>query len=313
MAHPALAIVIPAYNEGSVLSTSIPAIDRCVASVGLTYELIIIDDGSLDDTWAVLSDLAVRFPALKGIRLSRNFGKELAIAAGLEFARGDAVIVMDGDLQHPPELIPEMVRHWMHDGADIVEAVKEDRGKEAFSKVRARLFYAAMRRLTDLNLENASDYKLLDRKVVNAHNRLPENTRFFRGIVSWLGFRKVQLPFAVQEGIRGKTRWSPRQLLRLAINASTAFSSIPLHLVTLLGAMTFAISIIIGLHTIYMKMSGGAVSGFSTVIILLLSMGSIIMMSLGIIGLYISRIFDEVKRRPKYIVQETTSLGEPDR
>ena len=165
-----------------------------------------------------------------------------------------------------------------------------------------------MRHLTDLDIDNASDYKLLDRKVVDAHNRLPESSRFFRGIIAWLGFKRMQIPFSVKERSTGQSRWSLRQLIRLAINASTSFSSLPLHLVTILGMFTFFMSLIIGVQTLYMKLSGNAVSGFATVILLLLFIGSILMISLGIIGAYISRIFEEVKRRPNFIIEETINF-----
>jgi glycosyltransferase involved in cell wall biosynthesis len=179
--------------------------------------------------------------------LSRNFGKESAIATGLSFTSGEAAIVMDSDLQHPPDLIPEMVKCWKQEKVDIVEAVKMYRGSEPFMvKFRARLFYWMMKRLTGLDLRDSSDFMLLDRKVIDAHNGLPETARFFRGIVSWLGFRKVRIPFSVKERARGKSRWSSRKLFRLAIDASTAFSSLPLQLVTVLGAVILTISVLLG-------------------------------------------------------------------
>lgn len=275
----------------------------------MRYEFILVNDGSTDNTWDVIQSLAREIKEIKGIKLSRNFGKESAISTGLAFASGDAVIVMDGDLQHPPELIPEMIRYWNEGAADIIEAVKVDRGLEPFPvKMRARFFYWIMKNLTDLDLNNASDYKLLDRKVVDAHNRLPESSRFFRGIISWLGFKKIQVPFSVGERPKGRSRWSLRQLIRLAMNASTSFSSLPLHFITLLGMLTFLMSVIIGAQTLYMKFTGNAVSGFATVILLLLFIGSMLMISLGIIGAYVSRIFEEVKRRPNFIIEDTINL-----
>jgi glycosyltransferase involved in cell wall biosynthesis len=312
MADAKLSIVIPLYNEGSSLREALYEIRRHTASIPMECEFVLVNDGSTDNTWEEICRLSRETGQVRGVRLSRNFGKEAAIAGGLLLAQGDAVIVMDGDLQHPPELIPEMVQLWREGQADIVEAVKRDRGRESMAAgFRARLFYAMMRRLTDLDLENASDFKLLDRSVVDAHNRMPERTRFFRGIVSWLGFRKVQLPFSVKGRTEGSSRWSTRQLVRLAINASTAFSSLPLHLITIMGLLTFAVSIVVGLHTLYMKFSGSAVSGFATVILLLLFIGSVLMMSLGIVGVYISRIFEEVKQRPRFIISETTGLQPP--
>jgi len=309
MNNTAISIVIPIFNEAAVLQKSLSQIRHYASSTGLTYEIIVIDDGSTDDIWDVLCKLSNEGREIKAVKLSRNFGKESAIASGLELASGDAVIVMDADLQHPPELIPEMLKVWKEKRADIVEAVKENRGKENLpSKIRARLFYWLMKHLTDLDLDNASDFKLLDRKVVDAHNRLPESSRFFRGIVSWLGFRTVRIPFCVKGRTSGVSRWSLRQLIRLAINASTAFSSVPLHLITIMGMITFILSVVVGFYTLYMKFSGLAVSGFATVILLLLFIGSVLMVSLGIIGIYISRIFEEVKGRPKFIIEDTINF-----
>lgn len=311
---PFLSIIIPVYNEADILEKSIAEIKHYVKITELQYEIIVIDDGSTDKTWEILYGIALGASEIKGLKLSRNFGKEAAITAGLKYAQGNGVVIMDGDLQHPPSLIPEMIKVWQEENADIVEALKEDRGKEPFSsKIGAKLFYLLMKLLTDLTLDKSTDFKLLDRKVVDAYNRLPEGSRFFRGIISWLGFRKIQISFSAQERTEGKSKWSILKLIKLALNASTAFSSLPLHLVTTMGIITLILSILIGIQTLYMKLSGSAVSGFTTVILLLLFIGSVLMISLGIIGIYISRIFEEVKNRPKYIEQDMINLtGEND-
>lgn len=304
-----LSVVIPVYNEAGLLPATLDEILKELSGMGIGHEIIVVDDGSEDSTWALLRTLAGNSPDIRAIRLSRNFGKESALAAGLELARGDAVIVMDGDGQHPPDLIPEMVKRWKEESIDIVEGVKISRGKEpALFSLRAKIFYWLMKHLTSMELDNASDFKLIDRRVVDAHNRLPESTRFFRGIISWLGFRKVRLPFAVGERTSGKSRWSFVKLVSLAIHASTSFSSVPLHIITVMGTIMFGMSIVLGIQTLYMKFSGAAVSGFTTVILLLLFIGSVLMVSLGIIGIYISRIFEEVKRRPKFVIQETVNF-----
>ncbi len=202
-----------------------------------------------------------------------------------------------------------MIRLWREGSCDVVEAVKADRGEEPISaRLRAKLFYWLMKRFTDLELTGSSDFKLLDRKVVNTYNGLPERSRFFRGIVSWLGFRRMQIPFSVKERSAGESRWTVRQLIGLAVHASTAFTSLPLHLITVLGVITFLMSVIIGIHTLYMKFTGEAVSGFTTVILLLLFVGSALMISLGIIGIYISRIFEEVKGRPQFVIGDTLNI-----
>ncbi len=304
-----ISIVLPVFNESGILDKSISEILKHVKATGLSYEIIIIDDGSTDKTWETVSSLSGDTEEIKGIKLSRNFGKESAISTGLAFAAGDAVIVMDGDLQHPPELIPRMVRLWLDEKADIVEAVKDDRGDEPLlSSLRAKVFYVIIKYLSGLKLDNSSDFKLLDRKVIDAFNQLPERVRFFRGIISWLGFKKISVPFSVRERAGGRSGWSTGQLIKLAIDASTAFSSIPLHFITVLGIITLVLSLITGTQTLYMKFSGQAVSGFTTVIILLLFIGSVLMLSLGIIGIYISRIFEEVKRRPVFVVEKTENL-----
>jgi glycosyltransferase involved in cell wall biosynthesis len=304
-----LSIVIPLYNEAALLRETLLEIQRYVSPLGMDYEFVLVNDGSTDRTWDIIRSLASTAKEIKGIKLSRNFGKEAAISTGLSFASGEAVIVIDGDLQHPPELIPEMVKYWKEGTADIVEAVKVDRGSEPISyRLRARVFYTMMKSMTGLDIHDASDYKLIDRKVMAAHNSLPESSRFFRGMISWLGFKKVQVPFSVKERTKGQSRWPLRQLIRLAINASTSFSSLPLHLITILGMITFLISVIISIQTLYMKFSGKAVSGFTTVILLLLFIGSVLMISLGIIGVYISRIFEEVKRRPISVIEEKVNF-----
>jgi polyisoprenyl-phosphate glycosyltransferase len=307
-----LSVVIPVYNEADPLPVTLDEIRNELSGIGIEHEIIVVDDGSGDTTWSILCTLAGKRPEIRAIRLSRNFGKESALAAGLSLARGDAVIVMDGDGQHPPGLIPAMVKKWREESIDIVEGVKITRGKEPILfSVRAKLFYWLMKQLTNMDLDNTSDFKLIDRKVVDAHNRLPESTRFFRGIISWLGFTKASVPFSVRERTSGRSRWTTMQLVRLALRASTSFSSLPLHLVTLMGVGTFLTSLIIGGQTLYRKFSGSAVSGFATVILLTLLIGSILMISLGIIGTYIARIFEEVKKRPMYVVEETLNTSPP--
>jgi len=267
--------------------------------------MVIVDDGSTDDTWDILRKLGSEWKELRAVRLSRNFGKESSLAAGIKFVRGDAVIIMDGDLQHPPELLPEMVRLWKEEGYDVVEGIKEEREKESWSKkITTVLFYRIMNAMSGYSLTESSDYKLLDKKVVKAHNRLSEYSRFFRGIVTWLGFKRQIFYYSVPDRKYGNSRWFFLQRFRLAINAITSFSSLPLHFVTILGIVTLLFSMVLFVDTLYVKWSGQAVEGFTTVIILLLFIGSVLMVSLGIIGEYIARIYDEVKGRPPYLIAE---------
>jgi dolichol-phosphate mannosyltransferase len=299
-----LTVVIPVYNEEKQIDKTISVITGTLQQISDQYQLVMVDDGSGDQTWQVLKSLSDNVPGLEAIRFSRNFGKEAAIMAGLSRARGDACIVMDADLQHPPELIPEMVRLW-EKGFDVVEAVKEDRGKESsFSRLGASLFYKIMYRLSGFNLENASDFKLLDKKVVQALLQMPEKETFFRGLSAWVGYSRAEVYFKVPERETGKSRWSALKLIRLAFGAFTSFSSLPLQFVTFIGILFLIGSVVLGIQTLVMKLRGLAIGGFTTVILLLLIIGSCLMISLGMIGMYIARIYNEVKARPRYIVSE---------
>lgn len=304
--QPLLSVVMPVFREGAHLPTFLAAVRSSVEECQLPYELLLIDDGSPDDTWQVIASQAKTMQGLRALRLSRNFGKESALCAGLEHARGDAVIVMDADGQHPPSIIPEMVRLWQSSGADIVEAVKRRRGRESLSsKLGAQLFYFILNKLSGFHFKGASDFKLMNRKAVDAWLKMHERNVFFRGMTVWMGFTTVQIPFEVVPRSAGRSTWSVLKRLKLALIGITAFSSFPLHLVTFAGVIFLGISILLGLETVYLKLTGRAVSGFATVILLELIIGSLLMISLGIIGEYLARIYEEVKGRPRYLVTES--------
>ena len=299
-----LSVVIPVYNEEKQIEKTINEVKSAISPLGESYEIVVIDDGSVDKTWDVLKELANKNPEISAFRFSRNFGKEAAIMAGLSNAKGDACITMDADLQHPPGLIPEMTKLW-REGFEVVEAVKRDRGKEtSLSRFSASMFYKIMHRLSGFNLENASDYKLLDKKVVQEIIRMPERETFFRGLTAWVGYKRTEVYFSVPERETGKSGWSKWKLFRLAITAFTSFSSLPLQFVTFIGVLFLIGSIILGIQTLIMKLKGWAIGGFTTVILLLLIIGSCLMISLGLIGIYIARIYNEVKSRPRYIISE---------
>jgi glycosyltransferase involved in cell wall biosynthesis len=301
---PILSVVIPLYREGTHLSSTLPEIIAVLNTLSISYEVVLVDDGSPDNTWEAMLGQRELYPQVNCARLSRNFGKEAALAAGLEHVRGDAVVVMDGDLQHPPTLIPKMLQLW-REGAEVVEAVKQHRGRESLlSQKRAHLFYSLFTRLTGFDLHGASDFKLMDRRVLDAWRKMDERNLFFRGMNAWLGFRRVQIPFDVADRVDGESNWSIIQLARLAVTAVTSFSSAPLYLLSLTGLGFSIFACAVGLQTIYFKISGQAVDGFTTVILLLLILGGAIMLGLGLIGLYIARIYDEVKGRPRYVVAE---------
>jgi glycosyltransferase involved in cell wall biosynthesis len=308
--QPLLSVVTPVFREGAQLSAFLMAVRDSLSRCNLPYELVLVDDGSPDDTWRVIAGEAKTFPAIRALRLSRNFGKESALCAGLEHARGDAVIVMDADGQHPPSLIPEMVRIWQSSGADIVEAVKRRRGRESLSsKLGATLFYFILNKLSGFHFKGASDFKLMNRKVVDAWLKMHERNVFFRGMTVWMGFTTVQIPFEVVPRSSGQSTWSVLKRVKLALIGITAFSSFPLRLVTFAGAIFLSLSVILGLQTLYLKLTNQAVSGFATVILLELIIGSLLMISLGIIGEYLARIYEEVKGRPRYLVSESIESG----
>ena len=303
-----LSIIIPIYQEQNQVYDNIQTIHRVLAGKNIHHEFVLVDDGSRDHSWSEILRLSRDLGNIKAIRLSRNFGKEAALCAGLENISGDACIIMDSDLQHPPQLIPEMVKLWKYDGYDVVEGVKASRGKESLiNKLGANAFYALLKKLSGLNLDRASDFKLLDKKVVDAWNRMGEKVVFFRGMSAWVGFKRISLPFEVAERRDGKSKWSLYKLFKLAINAITAFSSAPLQIVTFIGVLFSIGAIILAIQTLYLKFMNIAFSGVTTVILLLLIIGSTLMISLGIIGTYVARIFDEVKGRPRYLVSEKIS------
>jgi glycosyltransferase involved in cell wall biosynthesis len=309
---PVLSVVLPCLNEGAHLEESLGVIARAVEDAGVSYELIVIDDGSSDDTWEVLKRCRESRPQLRAVRLSRRFGKEFALCAGMERARGQGLLVMDGDLQHPPSLIPRMVAAWREEGFEVVQGQKEHRGEEPFlSALGARFFYGWMRRLSGFDLHGASDFQLLDRRAVDAWRTMGERGVFFRGMSAWLGFKRKQIPFRVEERAGGATRWGPLGLARLAVTSITAFSSAPIHLLTLTGAVFFLFALLLGIHTLYNWLSGRAEQGFTTVIVLVLLVGSLLLMGLGLIGLYVSRIYDEVKGRPRYVVADELGRTPP--
>ncbi len=300
-----LSVVIPLYCESAHFKESFGEIRRYLEKLECRYEMILVDDGSTDGTWEILQELARRHRQVVALRLSRNFGKEAAISAGLENTKSDAVIVLDGDLQHPPELIPEMYRLWNEEGIEIVEAVKESRGKETlFRRLGAGAFTLILNRTSGFNMSGATDFKLLDRRVVDALLRMNETKVFYRGMVAWLGFKHAEITFDVGDQRRSQSTWSGARLIFFAMAALTSFTSAPLQIVTTLGIFLFAVALALGGRTLFLWLNGEAVTGFTTVILLQLIIGSCVMVSLGVIGHYISNIYHEVKRRPRYILTE---------
>ena len=301
-----LSIILPAYNEKQNIERTAKTLSGILEKEGIPFELLFISDGSVDGTYEEICRLAELDGRVRGAEFSRNFGKEAAIFAGLELALGDGCIVMDCDLQHPPEVIPEMYRLWQ-DGYEVVEGIKKSRGKESILHgMSAGLFYGIMSRMMRMDMRSSSDFKLLDRKVVNVLLGLGERNTFFRALSFWAGFRAAKVEYEVQERAFGSSKWSFRSLVRYAVSNVTSFSTIPLQMVTVMGMVSIIFSVILALQTLVKYLTGTAVEGFTTVILLILVIGGFIMISLGIIGHYLARIYEEVKGRPRYIIRSRT-------
>lgn len=300
-----LSVIIPAYNEELSVERAYYTISEILEKAQIDNEIIFIDDGSTDTTYKKIENLADKEKNIYGLHFSRNFGKEAAISAGLASAKGDAVVVIDCDLQHPPEKIVEMYHLWQ-EGYEIVEGIKKTRGKESkMHGFAARKFYSLISSVVGFDMSNASDFKLLDRKVVDILNRIPERKGFFRAISFWVGYHKTTVEFEVNERLEGESKWSAIGLLKYAISNISAYSTAPMQIVTVLGVMMLIITAIFSVWALIDKIRGIALEGMTTVIIILIFIGSIMMISLGIIGYYVARIYDEIKGRPKYIVSAT--------
>lgn len=299
-----MSVVLPAYNEEAMLLKTAETLKKILQKEKIEYELVFVDDGSKDSTWKRIEEAAGADCQVCGVHFSRNFGKEAAIFAGLASASGDCVAVMDCDLQHPPAALVEMYRLW-EEGYEVVEGVKKSRGKEsALHRASAGMFYKLMSKATNIDMSRASDFKLLDRRAVEVLLEMPERNAFFRAMSSWIGFQSTTVEFDVQEREAGESKWSTKSLIQYAITNIVGYSAAPMQVVTGAGVLVFLLGIVLGIQTLIRYFSGHAVEGFTTVILLLLLLGSIIMISLGIIGYYISRIYEEVKGRPRYIISK---------
>lgn len=304
---PVIALVIPVFNEEEGIRQHLCEIHHQAASEEGAYQLklVVVDDGSTDGTARELQRLATEMHALQVIHFTRNFGKEAAITAGFSAVAesADAVVLLDSDLQHPPALIPRMVQLWQA-GALVVEAYKASRGDEsAATKFFARFFYGLFRRLAGLQLEGQSDYKLLDKQVVSTYLACPERHKFFRGLIQWMAYPTARLPFDVLPRQAGQSQWTRLKLLRYALHNITAFSSLPLAFIFWLGLFSLLIGCLFAAIALYQKIQGISLNGFTTVILLVIFFGGLIMLSLGIVGHYLARIYDEIKGRPGYIIR----------
>lgn len=301
-----MSIVLPAYNEEQMIEKTARIIPELMEEENISYELVFVNDGSKDRTWEKIVKVSQENSNIKGVCFSRNFGKEGAVFAGIANASGDCVAVMDCDLQHPPETLVTMYRLW-EQGYQVIEGVKASRGKEGMiHKFFAKTFYKIISNATGVDMSRASDFKLLDRTAVEEFLKLPERNVFFRALSSWVGFKTTYVEFHVQEREAGESKWSMKSLFSYAINNITSFSAVPMQVVTFCGVIFFLFAVVLAVQSLYLYFSGKAVAGFTTVILLLLIIGSILMFSLGVIGYYLSKIYEEVKMRPRYIISEIT-------
>ena len=303
-----LSVVIPAFNEQEMVPAAAGQIDGILSRAGIPHELIFIDDGSRDATWAEIRAESEHRDTVRGVHFSLNFRKEAAIFAGLQAADGDCVAVIDCDLQHPPEKLVEMYRLW-EQGVEVVEGVKTDRGEESLAhRVAAKTFYRLISEATHIDMTRASDFKLLDRKAVNVLLSMREKRAFFRALSSWIGFRTAEVPYEVRERAAGESKWSTWLLIKYALSNITAFTSLPLHLITGCGAASFLAALIVGIVSIVRLAMGRVVTGLTGAVILLLFLSGLIMVGLGIIGYYLGNIYMEIQDRPRFIVSETCGV-----
>ena len=307
-----LSIVTPAYNEEKMILKTTDVVSGIMEREKIPFELVFVNDGSKDRTWEMIEKAAEKNSHVTGIRFSRNFGKESAIFAGLANAEGDCIAVMDCDLQHPPETLVEMYRLW-EQGYEVIEGVKRSRGKESIlHRASAGMFYKIMSKAVQIDMSRASDFKLMDRKAVEALLSMPERNAFFRALSSWVGYRTTSVEFDVQERTEGESKWSTWSLIKYAVRNIVGFSSAPLQMITVAGVLTLLLAVVLGIQSLVKYFCGHALEGFTTVILLLLIIGSLIMLSLGVIGIYIAKIYEEVKGRPRYFIARKISGRKKD-
>jgi dolichol-phosphate mannosyltransferase len=301
-----LSVVVPCYNEEDVIRQSHARLSTALQSTGLNYEIVYVNDGSRDNTLAILRELQIADEHVRVVSFARNFGHQVAVTAGIEFSTGDAVVLIDADLQDPPELIQKMVQMWM-DGYQVVYGVRESRtGESAFKLLTAKYFYRIINSVSEVKIPlDTGDFRLMDRRVVNVLKNMPERDRFLRGMVSWVGFRQTPLHYARSERMAGGTKYSIRKMVVFALDGIVSFSLVPLRLATLFGLIS-ALSCGLGiLYAIALRLlTNESVSGFTLIFVSTFLLGSMTLFCLGIIGEYIGRIYRELKSRPLYVVEE---------
>ncbi len=309
--QPELSVVIPAYNEEANIGPMVRRLTEVLEPVVEGLEIIFVDDGSTDGTWEAVAGQAEGDPRVHGVRFARNFGHQAALTAGVDAARGAAVVIIDADLQDPPEVIPEMVDRW-REGYEVVYAQREEReGETWFKKATARWFYRLLSRITSVEIPvDTGDFRLMGPKALAAFRALGERNRFIRGMVAWLGFPQIAVRYRRKPRAAGETKYPLRKMIRLALDGIVGFSYLPLRLATLLGFAVSALAFVYILVVIGLKIAGINWPGYTSLMASILFLGGVQLIMIGILGEYIGRIFDEVKRRPLYLVREHTDAGD---
>jgi polyisoprenyl-phosphate glycosyltransferase len=299
-----ISIVTPVYNEDKITSKFYEAVVQACSE--LNFELIFVDDGSADTSWQSIQKLSVLDKRVRGLQLSRNFGHQAALTAGIEEAGGEAIVILDCDLQDPPDLIPKMVEKWLI-GYDIVYAVRTQRqGETFFKKITANLFYLIFRKISELNVPlDSGDFRLLSRSAVDVLKNMPERIRFLRGLTSWIGFKQTGINYMRQERFSGKTKFSLFRMIRLASDGITSFTSFPLQIATYMGLIVTSISFLVSMQALYVKfVTKTAIPGWTSLFSVIVFLGGIQLLMIGTIGEYVGRIYQEVKHRPVYLVRQ---------
>ena len=312
---PMFSIVLPVFNEEQILPALYMRLSGVMQELGETYELVFVNDGSRDDSFAFLKSLSAADPAVKIVSLSRNFGHQTAITCGLDHAGGEAVVIMDADLQDPPEVIARFVEKW-REGYDVVYAVREKRqGENFFKRGTAALFYRLLRALTHVDIPlDTGDFRLLSRRAVNALQLARERSRFVRGLVIWVGYRQTGVRFTREERGAGETKYTFRKMLKFAFDGITAFSSVPLQAATYLGLVISGLSFLYIVYAVVAKLfTGHTVPGWTSIMVAVLFLGGVQLLALGVIGEYVGRVYEEVKRRPLYLVDERVGFEDGSR
>jgi dolichol-phosphate mannosyltransferase len=312
-ARPVLSVVAPVFNEEETVAAFVQRVTSVLEGIGEPYEIVLVNDGSRDQSLRVMREMQAKNPRIRIIDFSRNFGHQIAISAGLDYARGQAVAIIDSDLQDPPEVIAELVDRWRA-GAEVVYAQRRHRrGETRFKLMTADAFYRLMRRITSVEIpQNTGDFRLLDRKVVNALIEMREHHRFMRGLSAWVGYRQEAVQYDRHERFAGTTKYPLRKMVRFSIDAITSFSTIPLQLATTFGFFLAGISLVGIVVAIVLRILTHAIIGQASTLILVLFMGGIQLIFLGILGEYLGRIYDEVRARPLYLVRDVISSDDED-